>query len=223
MLSPFLSVIGRDVKLAFRAGGGIGTAFGFFLTVVVLLPIGIGPDQALLQRIAPGALWIALLMSVLLSADRIYTADYEDGSLEVMAIGPAPLEVVALAKALAHWLTAGLPLAIAAPLLGFLLNLRADLVPGLLLSMITGSLALSMLAALGAAVTVGLRKGGLLISLLILPLYIPLMIFGVTASTGGQAGPDISTSSYLILAAVVLLSVVVSPVASAAALRAHMR
>ncbi|HHN73480.1 MAG TPA: heme exporter protein CcmB [Thermopetrobacter sp.] len=223
MKSVLVSLVGRDVRLALRAGGGVGTAFGFFLTVIVLLPIGIGPDQALLSRIAPGALWIALLMSVLLSADRIYTADFEDGSLEVLALGPAPLEVVALAKALAHWLTAGLPLAVAAPLLGFLLNLDAALVPTLAGAMILGSVALSMLAALGAAITVGLRKGGLLISLLILPLYIPLMIFGVSASTGGNAGPDITTPSFLILAAVVLLAIVVSPVASAAALRAHMR
>ncbi len=222
-MNVLFSLVGRDVLLALRAGGGIGTAFGFFLTVVVLLPIGIGPDQALLQRIAPGALWIALLMSVLLSADRIYSADFEDGSLEVMALGPAPLEVVALAKALAHWITAGLPLAVAAPLLGFLLNLDAALVPALAAAMVTGSLALSMLAAMGAAITVGLRKGGLLISLLILPLYIPLMIFGVSASAGGVSGPDTSTSSFLILTAVVLVAVVVSPVASAAALRAHMR
>ncbi len=222
-MSVLVSLVKRDVLMALRAGGGIGTAFGFFLTVVVLLPIGIGPDQALLQRIAPGALWIALLMSVLLSADRIYTADFEDGSLEVMALGPAPLEVVALAKALAHWITSGLPLAVAAPLLGFLLNLDPALVPGLAGAMFIGSLALSMLAALGAAITVGLRKGGLLISLLILPLYIPLMIFGVSASTGGQAGPDISTSSFLILTAIVLVALVTSPVASAAALRAHMR
>ncbi len=222
-MNVLFSLIGRDVLLALRAGGGIGTAFGFFLTVVVLLPIGIGPDQALLQRIAPGALWIALLMSVLLSADRIYSADFEDGSLEVMALGPAPLEVIALAKALAHWITAGLPLAIAAPLLGFLLNLDAALVPALAGAMVTGSLALSMLAAMGAAITVGLRKGGLLISLLILPLYIPLMIFGVSASAGDVSGPDTSSASFLILTAIVLVAVVVSPVASAAALRAHMR
>ncbi len=223
MTSVLASIIGRDVRLALRAGGSIGTAFGFFLTVIVLLPIGIGPDQALLSRIAPGALWIALLMSVLLSADRIYSADHEDGSLEVMALGPAPLEVVALAKAIAHWLTAGLPLAVAAPLMGFLLNLDTALIPGLAGAMLLGSVALSMLAAMGAAITVGLRKGGLLISLLILPLYIPLMIFGISASTGGGGGPDITLPSFLILAAIVLLAVVVSPVASAAALRAHMR
>ena len=222
-MKSFLSIIARDTRLALRAGGNIGTAIGFFLTVVVLLPIGIGPDQALLQRIAHGVLWIALLMSVLLSADRIYTADFEDGSLEVMATGPLPLELVALAKSLAHWFTAGLPLAILAPALGFLLNLDYTLAPMLLLSMVTGSLALSLLAGMGAAITVGLRKGGLLISLLILPLYIPLLIFGVSVTTGGMGGPDITWPSYLILLAIVLLALVVSPLASAAALRAHLR
>ncbi len=222
-MSGFFAIIARDARLALRAGGNVGTALGFFLTVIVLMPIGIGPDQALLSRIAPGVLWIALLMSVLLSADRIYAADFDDGSLEVMATGRLPLEMVALAKALAHWLTAGLPLALLAPALGFLLNLDAALTPRLWLAMTTGSLALSMLAALGAAITVGLRKGGLLISLLILPLYIPLLIFGMSTSTGGAGGPDITLPSYLILLAIVLLALVVSPVASAAALRAHLR
>ncbi len=222
-MSGFFAIIARDVRLALRAGGNVGTALGFFLTVIVLMPIGIGPDQALLTRIAPGVLWIALLMSVLLSADRIYSADFDDGSLEVMATGHLPLEMVALAKALAHWLTAGLPLALLAPALGFLLNLDAALTPRLWLAMTTGSLALSMLAALGAAITVGLRKGGLLISLLILPLYIPLLIFGMSTSTGGTGGPDITLPSYLILLAIVLLALVVSPIASAAALRAHLR
>ncbi len=222
-MRSFLAIVGRDVRLGLRAGGNIGAAVGFFLTVVVLLPIGIGPDMALLQRIAPGALWIALLLSILLSADRIYTQDFEDGSLEVLMTGPLPLELVALAKTLAHWLLAGLPLAVLAPALGFLLNLDVAVAPTLLLAMVTGSLALSLLAGMGAAITVGLRKGGLLISLLILPLYIPLLIFGVSVTTGGMGGPDITWPSYLILLAIVLLALVVSPLASAAALRAHLR
>jgi heme exporter protein B len=121
-----LALIRRDLTLNMRQGGGVGTALGFFLTVVVLLPIGIGPDQALLARIAPGALWISLLLSVLLSADRIYQQDYEDGSLDVMTMGPVPFEMVALAKAIAHWLSTSLPLAIAAPILGFLVNLEPE-------------------------------------------------------------------------------------------------
>ena len=123
-MSLLLALIRRDLVLSLRQGGGAGTALGFFLTVVVLLPIGLGPDQALLQRLAPGALWIALLLSVLLSADRIFQQDYEDGSLDIMTMGPVPFEMVALAKAVAHWLSTSLPLAIAAPLLGFLVNLE---------------------------------------------------------------------------------------------------
>ncbi|MDH3742416.1 MAG: heme exporter protein CcmB, partial [Hyphomicrobiales bacterium] len=164
-MSVLKALIRRDLMLAWRQGGGTGTALGFFLTVVVLLPLGIGPDQALLQRIAPGALWIALLLSVLLSAERIFQPDYDDGSLEQMALGPAPLEMITIAKAFAHWLSAGLPLAIAAPLLGFLLNLDPALILPLGIAMFIGSLALSLLACLGAAITVGLRRGGMLVSL----------------------------------------------------------
>jgi heme exporter protein B len=212
------ALLRRDVLLALRQGGGAGTALGFFLTVVVLLPLGLGPDLQLLQRIAPGALWIALLLSVLLSAERIFQADYEDGSLELLTLGPAALEMVVATKAVAHWLTAGLPLALAAPLLGFLLNLAPDLVLPLGLAMLTGSLALSLLASLGAALTVGLRRGGLLISLIVLPLYVPVMVFGVAASSGGEfAAP------FMILLAIVLLSFVVVPFAAASALRAHLR
>ena len=198
MTTAFLAILKRDLTLAIRQGGGIGTAIGFFLTVVVLLPLGLGPDQNLLSRIAPGALWIALLLSVLLSADKLWQADYDDGSLEVMALSDTPLEVTAMAKATVHWLTSGLPLAIAAPLLGFLLNLDT-------------------------ALTVGLRQGGLLVSLLILPLYVPVMIFGVLSTSGFQTGIDNSGTSLLILAAIVLVALVVSPFASAAALRSYLR
>ncbi len=215
------ALVRRDLLLALRQGTGVGTAIGFFLTVMVLLPLGVGPDQALLQRIAPGALWIALLLSVLLSSDRIFQADFEDGSLELMTMGPAALEIVVTMKGLAHWLTTGLPLAIAAPLLGFLLNLDAALIGPLMLAMGLGSVALSLLASLGAAVTVGIRRGGLLVSLLILPLYVPVVIFGVAASGGGGA-IDIATPSLMILAAIALVALVTVPFAAAAALRAHM-
>lgn len=223
MNRAFTAILARDIRLAIRQGGGIGTAIGFFLTVIVLLPLGLGPDQNLLQRIAPGALWIALLLSVLLSADRLYSSDYDDGSLEVMALSSTPLEVVTLAKACVHWLTSGLPLAIAAPLLGFLLNLETSLVWPLLMAMTIGSLALSLLASLGAAITVGLRQGGLLVSLLVLPLYVPVMIFGVLSSSTVQAGIDNTGTALIVLAAIVLAALVVSPFASAAALRSYMR
>ena len=209
----------RDLLLATRQGGGVGTAIGFFITVIVLLPLGLGPDQALLQRIAPGALWIALLLSVLLSAERIFQADYEDGSLDAMALGVVPLELVVLAKAAAHWLTTALPLAIAAPLLGFLINLDPAIILPLGLAMLLGSLALSLLAALGAAITVALRRGGLLVSLLILPFYVPCLIFGVAATTS----VELTKPSLLMLAALALASFVLIPIAAAAALRAYLK
>lgn len=222
-MNLILALIRRDLKLNIRQSGGAGTALGFFLTVVVLLPIGLGPDQALLGRIAPGALWIALLLSVLLSADRIFQQDYEDGSLDLMTMGPVPFEMVALAKAIAHWLSTSLPLAIAAPILGFLVNLDPAAILPLFLSMAVGSIALSLLAAIGAAVTVGLRRGGLLVSLLVLPLYVPVLIFGLSASQPPGPGPDIATPSLLILAALALVSLVISPLASAAALRSYLK
>jgi heme exporter protein B len=213
------ALIRRDLLLATRQGGGAGTAIGFFVTVMVLLPLGLGPDQALLQRIAPGALWIALLLSVLLSAERLFQSDYEDGSLDAMALGVVPLELVVLAKAAAHWLTTALPLAIAAPLLGFLINVDVIAILPLSLAMILGSLFLSLLAALGAAITVALRRGGLLVSLLILPFYVPCLIFGAAASSPSElVGP-----SLLILTALVLASLVLVPVAAAAALRAYLK
>lgn len=222
-MNLILALIRRDLKLNIRQSGGAGTALGFFLTVVVLLPIGLGPDQALLARIAPGALWIALLLSVLLSADRIFQQDYEDGSLDIMTMGPVPFEMVALAKAVAHWLSTSLPLAVAAPILGFLVNLDPAAILPLFLAMAVGSFALSLLAAIGAAVTVGLRRGGLLVSLLVLPLYVPILIFGMSASQPPGLGPDIATPSLLILAALTLVSLVISPLASAAALRSYLK
>ena len=217
-MTGLLALVRRDLRLALRQGGGVGTAFSFFLTVILLLPLGLGPDLALLERIAPGAIWLALLLSVLLSAERIFQADYEDGSLELFTLGPAALEMVVAAKAIAHWLTAGLPLALAAPLLGFLLNLAPDRMLPLALATVTGSAALSLLAALGAAVTVGLRRGGLLISLIVLPLYVPVLVFGVLASSPGETAPP-----FMILLAIVLVAIVIVPFAAAAALRAHLR
>ena len=221
-MNLILALIRRDLTLSMRQGGGVGTALGFFLCVVVLLPIGIGPDQALLARIAPGALWISLLLSVLLSADRIYQQDYEDGSLDIMTMGPVPFEMVALAKSVAHWLSTSLPLAIAAPILGFLVNLEPSAILPLLIAMVVGSIALSLIASIGAAVTVGLRRGGLLVSILVLPLYVPVLIFGLSASEP-NAAPGLTAASLLILAAIALVSLVVSPLASAAALRSYLK
>jgi heme exporter protein B len=214
------ALLRRDLILAARQGGGAGTALGFFLTVLVLLPIGIGPDQATLQRLAPGILWITLLLSVLLSADRIFQQDFEDGSLEVMAMAPPSLELVALTKAVAHWLSTSLPLSIAAPFLGILLNLRTEIIWPLTLAMVLGSFALSLLASIGASLTLNLRRGGLLISILVLPLYVPVLVFGMSATTGN---PEMIMPSLLILAAITLASLVLAPIAAAAALRAYLK
>jgi heme exporter protein B len=214
------SLLARDLVLAARQGGGAGTALAFFLTVLVLLPIGVGPDLATLQRLAPGILWITLLLAVLLSADRIFQQDFEDGSLDIMSMAPVPLELVVLAKALAHWLSTSLPLAIAAPFLGVLLNLRTDAGLALLASMILGSVGLSLIACIGAALTLNLRRGGLLISILVLPLYVPILVFGMSACSEGAG---IAAPSLLILSAIALASLVLAPIAAAAALRAYLK
>jgi heme exporter protein B len=219
-MTLLFALLRRDLMLAARQGGGAGTALGFFLAVLVLLPIGIGPDQATLQRLAPGILWITLLLSVLLSADRIFQQDFEDGSLEVMAMAPPSLELVALTKAVAHWLSTSLPLSIAAPFLGILLNLRTEIIWPLTLAMVLGSFALSLLASIGASLTLNLRRGGLLISILVLPLYVPVLVFGMSATIGN---PETVMPSLLILAAITLASLVLAPIAAAAALRAYLK
>ncbi len=222
-MKPLTALIKRDLILSYRLGGGAGTAIGFFLVVVTLLPLGIGPDSALLSRIAPGALWIALLLAVLLSVDRMFQADFEDGSLELMFLSPVSLELIVLCKTFTHWLTTGLPLALAAPLFGFLLNISPDAIGPLVLSTLIGSPALSLLGGLGASITLGLRRGGLLLSLIILPLYVPILIFGVSAASAATSAVDIATPSLLILAALSLATLVLCPLAAAAAVRSHFR
>jgi heme exporter protein B len=217
-MSAFMTLLKRDLALALRDGGAIGTALGFYVVVVSLLPLGLGPDLKLLARIAPGLLWIALLLATLLSLSTLFEGDHQDGSLEAIAAGPLPLELVAAAKALAHALTTGLPLVLVTPVLGLLLNLDLDVYPRLIGSMLTGLLAISFLGAIGAALTLRTRRGGLLLALLVLPLYVPTLIFGISA-----AGPAQTSSSFLILGAVSLISLVIGPVAAAAALRVHLQ
>lgn len=219
MIRPFLELLSRDVRLALREGGAIGTALGFYLMVVAILPLGLGPDLNLLSRIAPGVLWIALLLSALLSADRIFHADHEDGTLEALALGPLPLELVAVAKACAHWLTTALPLTLLAPLLGLMLNLEASAYLPLAGTMLVGTPAISFIGSIGAALTLGLGRGGLLLSLLVLPLFIPVLVFGVSAISAIVSGPGGYLSPLLILAAFSLASIVLAPIATAAALR----
>jgi heme exporter protein B len=222
-MSPFVTLLERDIKLALREGGAIGTALGFYLVVIALLPLGLGPDLNLLSRIAPGLLWIALLLSALLSLGRMFETDYEDGSLELFAIGGLPLELVAAAKALAHWLTTGIPLALLAPLLGILLNLDISAYGVLILTMLAGTPAISFLGAIGAALTLRARRGGLLLALLILPFYVPTLIYGISAISGAMLAGGSFGPSFLILGALSLGALVIGPLAAAAALRLQLQ
>jgi len=218
-----LALIARDVKLAWREGGAVGVALGFYLIVVVITPLGLGPDLNLLGRIAPGILWVGLLLAALLSAGRIFENDYEDGTLDVLATGPLPLSVVAGIKCLAHWLSTCIPLVLLAPVLGLLLNLPMGTFPSLGLAMLAGTPAVSFVAGIGASLTLGLRRSGLLLALLVIPLYVPILIFGVSAITPYVSGPNSVWQPLLILCALSLASVVLAPIAAAAALRSALR
>lgn len=223
MMRAFLSVVKRDVALAVQVGGGGGMAVFFFLVAVSLLPLGIGPNLNLLAKIAPGLLWVALLLSSLLTLDRLFQADFEDGTLDALLMGHLPLELTVSAKIIAHWLTTGLPLVIAAPFLGLLLNLGSAHFLPLVGAMLVGTPALSLLGAIGAALTVSVRRGGLLASLLVIPFYIPVLIFGVAAAGSDVSIPGAQHQALMLLGAVTLVSFVLGPVAAAAALRANLR
>ncbi len=212
----------RDLALAVKAGGGFGLSLAFFLILVTLVPFGVGPQSDLLGLIAPGILWVGALLACLLSLDRLFQLDWEDGSLDLLAVSPLPMEGVVATKALAHWLTTGLPLTIAAPIFGVLLNLPGPGYLWLFVSLLLGTPALSMIGAFGAALTVGLKRGGLLLSLLVLPLYVPTLIFGADvvrrAIDGMSFGGPLAMLAGLTLAAVALL-----PFAAAAAIRINLR
>ncbi len=217
-----IALLKRDLTLALRSGGGFGLSLAFFLIVVMFIPFGIGPDRATLAIIAPGILWVGALLSCLLSLDRIFQLDFEDGSLDLLATAPLPLEGIVAMKALAHWLTTGLPLTLAAPVLGFLLNLPQEAYLWMVLSLAAGTPALSFLGAFGAAITVGLKRGGLLLSLLVLPLYIPTLIFGSQSVTLVLNGGSNSTV-FLFLLALSLFTIAIVPFAAARALRVNLR
>jgi len=225
MSRAFFALLLRDIRLAAGVGGGGGMAAFFFLVVVAIVPLGVGPDRPMLERLAPGMLWVALLLAALLTLDRLFQADNEDGSLDLLSAGPLPLELVAVAKSLAHWLVTGLPLVIAAPVLGLLLSLPPETMPSLILAMLVGTPALSFIGAVGAALTVGIRRGGLLASLLVLPFYIPVLIFGVGAASAASAGfeGEAGRQALLLLGAITLGSLVIGPFGAAAALRANLR
>ena len=217
-MTAFLLLVRRDLRLALRQGGDAAMVIAFFFLAVILFPLGVGPEIEILRRIAPGIVWVTALLAALLSLERLFLADYEDGSLEALALMPLPLEAQVLAKALAHWLTTGLPLTIVAPLLALLLHLDRAGYPALVAGMALGTPTLSLIGAIGAALTLGARRGGVLLSLLVLPLYIPVLIFGVAAVESEIAGFG-ARPHFLLLGALLILAVGLVPFAAAAALR----
>jgi heme exporter protein B len=218
-VTPLSALLVRDMRLAVRVGGGALMGVLFFLLVVTLTPFAIGPDLALLQRIGPAILWLGALLASLLALDRLFAADHEDGSLDLLLMGSAPLELAVLAKALAHWVTTSLPLVIATPLLGLFLNLDALAIGAVALTLLAGTPALTGIGLIGAALSVALRRGGLLLPVLVLPLTVPVLIFGVAASNAAIVGPASFGAPFMILCALTLGSLVIGPVAAAAALR----
>jgi heme exporter protein B len=213
------SVLTRDIRLSWRIGGGALTGVLFFLAVIVLVPFALGPDLALLRRIGPAILWLGALLASLLSVDRLFADDQADGSLDLLLTGQAPLELIAAAKALAHWLTAGLPLVIASPLLGLMLNLEPAAIGVVTLTLLVGTPALAFIGLVGAALGVAMRRGGLLLPILILPPAIPVLIFGVSAADAALIGPVSFGTPFTILCALTLFSAVIGPFAAAATLR----
>lgn len=216
------ALLSRDLKLAFRAGGGFGLGIAFFLIVVILVPFSVGPESGLLTKIAPGVLWLGALLACLLSLDRILALDWEDGTLDLVATSPLPLEAVVSVKSLAHWITTGVPLVVAAPVFGVLLNLPPDGYVWLVTSLALGTPALSVIGTFGAALTVGIKRGGLLLSLLILPLYVPTLIFGAELARRGAEGQDVTTP-LLMLAGITFGVIALLPFASALVLRVNLR
>jgi heme exporter protein B len=218
-LTALAVILMRDMRLSVRQGGGAMVGVLFFLIVVTLMPFAIGPDLALLARIGPAILWLGALLASLLALDRLIASDYEDGSLDLILMARAPLELSLATKALAHWLTTGLPLVIAAPLLGLLLNLDPTATGAVALTLAAGTPALTFIGLIGAALTVALRRGGLLIAVLVLPLTVPVLIFGVAASNAAIIGPVPFGVPFTILCGLTLMSAVIGPFAAAAALR----
>jgi heme exporter protein B len=218
-VTALTAILLRDMRLAVRVGGGALIGVLFFLIVVTLVPFAIGPDLVLLARIGPAILWLGALLATLLALDRLIAMDHEDGSLDLILTARVPLEVALAAKALAHWLTTGLPLVIAAPLLGLLLNLDPAATGAVALTLAAGTPALTFIGLIGASLTVALRRGGLLLAVLVLPLTVPVLIFGVAAANAAIVGPMPFGTPFSILCALTLISIVIGPLAAAVALR----
>jgi heme exporter protein B len=218
-MSPLAALLVRDIRLAVRVGGGALMGVLFFLVVVTLMPFALGPDLVLLKRIGPAILWLAGLLASLLALDRLFASDHEDGSLDLILMSRAPLELVVAVKGLAHWLTTGLPLVIAAPLTGLILDLDPPAEAALVLTLLVGTPALTFIGLIGAAIAVALRRGGLLLAVIVLPLTVPVLIFGVGAANAAIAGPTPFGTPFTVLCALTLASLVIGPFAAAGALR----
>jgi heme exporter protein B len=212
-------LIARDIRIGWRIGGGALIGVLFFFTVVTLMPFAVGPDIALLKRIGPAILWLGAMLASLLTLDRLFMADLEDGSLDLIMMSRVPLELACAGKALAHWLASCVPLIVATPALGVMLNLDGNATLGVMLTLLVGTPALTLTGMIGAALAVTLRRGGLLLPVLVLPLSIPVLIFGVIVSNAAAAGDGLAGAPLSILGALSLLGFVVGPVAAAASLR----
>jgi heme exporter protein B len=218
-MTPLTALLVRDMRIAVRVGGGALIGVLFFVAVVTLTPFAVGPDLTLLKRIGPAILWLAALLASLLALDRLFASDHEDGSLDLILTGRAPLELVIAAKGLAHWLTTAVPLIVAAPLIGLLLDIEPPAQAGLVLTLLVGTPALTFVGIVGAAIAVTLRRGGLLLAIIVLPLTVPILIFGVAAANAAVAGPVPFGTPFTVLCALTLASLVIGPFAAAAALR----
>ena len=221
-MTPLVAILLRDMRIAVRVGGGALMGVLFFLVVVTLTPFALGPDLALLKRIGPAILWLAALLASLLALDWLFAADHDDGSLDLILMGRAPLELVVAAKGFAHWLTTGLPLILAAPLIGLLLDLDARSAAALVLTLFAGTPALTFIGLIGAAIAVTLRRGGLLLAVIVLPLTVPILIFGVAAANAAVGGSARFGTAFTVLCGLTLASLVIGPFAAAAALRQEM-
>lgn len=219
-MHSFRALLIRDLKLAARVGGSGVMGLVFFLAIVTLIPFALGPDLNLLSRIGPAILWIAALLATLIGLDRLFQADEEDGSLDLLRLAPVPMEIVVLAKVLAHWLTTGLPLALAAPFFGLLVALSPEAMLAMVVTLLVGTPALTFIGAIGAALTASLRRGGLILAILVLPFMIPTLIFGVAAANAAVGGTVPFATPFLILVALSLIAAVVGTFGAAAALRA---
>lgn len=218
MFHAFFALLKRDLLLAFRHRGELANPLLFFLMIVTLYPLGVSPEVDLLRKIAPGVIWIAALLAALFSLESLFRSDFEDGALEQMLLSHQPLSLLVLGKVLAHWLVSGLPMLLMAPLLGLLLAMPGQAIAALVLTLALGTPLLSLVGAIGVALTVGLRRGGVLLTLLVMPLYIPVLIFATNAVTAAAAGLPIAGQIYF-LASLLVLALTLAPFAIASALR----